>query len=134
MWSLHLQTRIYADDLEAAAYKNVALDADGGVVGVASAAAAGGRAWYATAVAAAIRRVGIGGALMDALLAAADAADVDVYLHVATDNVAALALYRSRGFEDAPPPADAALVATLEAEIEGAEKAQALLWRPRAKG
>ncbi|MGG7104527.1 ribosomal protein S18-alanine N-acetyltransferase [Rhodococcus sp. 24CO] len=45
------------------------------------------------------QRRGIGGALLDALLALADDRGADVFLEVRTDNEPAIALYRREGFE-----------------------------------
>lgn len=52
------------------------------------------------AVAPALRRRGVAGALLDAAMAAALTVDVaSVFLEVATDNPGAEALYRKRGFQ-----------------------------------
>ena len=45
------------------------------------------------------QRLGIGGALLDALLTLADSRQCPVFLEVRTDNEPAIALYRREGFE-----------------------------------
>jgi len=136
--SIYLQDRIYEDDLKGAAAAAVAADAEGRVVGVASAAAlAGARYVAAVATDPAWRRRGVASALLDAVEAAC--ADSAVYLHVAEGNDAAIALYRGRGFRDVAGRVAPDLLAALDAEVAGSDRVQRLMVldsaaRPAAAG
>lgn len=95
--------RIFRDELAAGHHYLGAFVDGAGLVGYAGMSLIGGGShWEANvhniAVDPAWQRRGVGRALLNALLAKADAVRARVYLEVRTDNEAAISLYQAHGF------------------------------------
>ncbi|MBA0124783.1 ribosomal protein S18-alanine N-acetyltransferase [Haloechinothrix sp. YIM 98757] len=95
--------RAFRAELDSGAYYLGAYDTEGALIGYAGLAIVGRPGEYEAevhtiGVTAEAQGRGVGRALLDGLLARADAFDAVVFLEVRTDNVAAIALYTGAGF------------------------------------
>lgn len=98
-WNAHA----FASELASGAYYLGAYDERGALLGYGGLAVVGPPGAFEAEVHTIgvdpeVQGTGIGGALLDALLARADELDAPVFLEVRTDNERALALYAARGF------------------------------------